>query len=293
VGSIENKGVELELQAVNVETAKLSWRTSFNVAANRNKVISLDENQEFILLGTNTNRSWAWAVGGTSHIVKPGEPLGSFFGYQVDGLWQEGDACYLTELRPTLDCEPGELKFVDTDGDGAITPDDRTVIGNAEPDFYGGITNSFTYGRVSLDAFVNFSYGNDVINAPNVFGMSATGQLNERAEVLDRWTPTNTDTDIPRANANRRALLHSDLVEDGSFLRLQSLTLGYELPTGLLPGTNQTRLYVTGQNLVTLTGYSGFDPEVNSLGGDPRTRGVDIGAYPRARAWNIGISTTF
>ncbi len=140
---------------------------------------------------------------------------------------------------------------------------------------------------------MNFSYGNEVINAPNVFAMSSTGQLNERVEVLDRWTPTNTDTDIPRANANRRALLHSDLVEDGSFLRLQSLTLGYTLPTGLVPGTDQARVYVTGQNVFTITGYSGFDPEVNSLGGDPRTRGVDIGAYPRARTWNFGVSVTF
>lgn len=293
VGSIENKGVELELQTVNVETNRFSWRTSFNVAANRNEVISLGDNQDFILLGTNTNRSWAWAIGGTSHIVQPGEPLGSFYGYEVDGLFQAGDPCTLTDLRPTLDCVPGELNFVDTNGDGAITPDDRTVIGNAEPTFYGGMSNSFSYGPVSLDAFINFSYGNEVINAPNVFAMSATGQLNERAEVLDRWTPENTNTDIPRANANRRALLHSNLVEDGSFLRLQSLTLGYELPAGLIPGAYQTRLYVTGQNLLTLTGYSGFDPEVNSLGGDPRTRGVDIGAYPRARALNFGVSATF
>ena len=132
-----------------------------------------------------------------------------------------------------------------------------------------------------------------MINAPNVFSMSATGQLNERVEVLDRWTPDNTDADIPRANANRRAVLHSDLVEDGSFLRLQSLTLGYRVPAGLFPAANDVRLYVTGQNLMTLTGYSGFDPEVNSLGGDPRTRGVDIGAYPRATTWNFGVSATF
>jgi TonB-linked SusC/RagA family outer membrane protein len=293
VGSIENRGVELEIQTVNIETSSFSWRSSFNLAANRNEVVSLGPGQEELLLGQNTNRSWAWAVGGTSHVVRPGEPLGSFYGYQVDGLWQDGDECFLNDPRPTLDCVPGELKFLDMNGDSVITPDDRTVIGNAEPIFYGGFSNSFTYGPFTLDAFINFSYGNEVINAPNVFSMSATGQLNERVEVLDRWTPDNTNTDIPRANANRRALLHSNLVEDGSFLRLQSLTLGYELPTGLIPGTNNARVYVTGQNILTLTGYSGFDPEVNSLGGDPRTRGVDIGAYPRARTWNFGVSVTF
>jgi TonB-dependent starch-binding outer membrane protein SusC len=226
-------------------------------------------------------------------VVQPGAPLGSFYGYPVNGLWQQGDACDLTELRPTLDCVPGEMRFVDVNGDGRISPEDRTIIGNAEPDFYGGFTNTLTYGAFSLDAFLNFSYGNEIINAPNVFAMSSTGQVNERAEVLNRWTPTNTNTDIPRANALRRSLLHSDLVEDGSFLRLQSLTVGYQLPARLLPGTNQARVYLTGQNLFTITGYSGFDPEVNSLGGDPRTRGVDIGAYPRSRTWNVGVSATF
>jgi TonB-dependent starch-binding outer membrane protein SusC len=293
VGSLQNRGAEMELQTVNVETPRFSWRSRLNVSGNRNKVLAIGDDQEYLLLGEGTNRGWAWAVGGQSHIVKPGHPLGSFYGYQVTGLWQQGDACDLTDPRPTLDCVPGELRFVDLDGDGRISPSDRTIIGNAEPKFYGGFSNSFTSGAFSLDAFMNFSYGNEVINAPNVFGMSATGQLNERAEVLNRWTPTNTNTDIPRANANRRAVLHSNLVEDGSFLRLQSLTLGYQLPTGFLPGTHEARVYVTGQNLFTITGYSGFDPEVNSLGGDPRTRGVDIGAYPRARTWNFGVRAAF
>ncbi len=294
IGSIQNRGAELELQTVNMETARFSWRSRLNLAANRNKVLSIGEDQDFLLLGGDaTNRSWAWAVGGHSHVVRPGQPLGSFYGYIVTGLWQAGDACDLTDPRPTLDCEPGELRFVDVDGDGRISPADRTVIGNAEPTFYGGFNNAFTYGAFALDAFVNFSYGNKVINAPNIFAMSSTGQLNERVEVLNRWTPTNTNASIPRANANRRALLHSDLVEDGSFLRLQSLTLGYQLPLGLLPGADQARVYVTGQNLFTLSGYSGFDPEVNSLGGDPRTRGVDIGAYPRSRTWNFGVRASF
>jgi TonB-dependent starch-binding outer membrane protein SusC len=293
VGSLQNRGAEMELQTVNVETPLFSWRSRLNVSGNRNKVLAIGEDQDYLLLGEGTNRGWAWAVGGASHIVKPGHPLGSFYGYQVSGLWKQGDACDLSDPRPTLDCVPGELRFVDLDGDGRISPEDRTIIGSAEPKFYGGFSNSFTYGAFSLDAFMNFSYGNEVINAPNVFGLSSTGQLNERAEVLNRWTPTNTNTDIPRANANRRAVLHSNLVEDGSFLRLQSLTLGYQLPTGLLPGTHEARVYVTGQNLFTITGYSGFDPEVNSLGGDPRTRGVDIGAYPRARAVNFGITASF
>ena len=149
------------------------------------------------------------------------------------------------------------------------------------------------YGPFSLDAFINFSVGNDVVNASNAFLMNSTGQMNERVEVLDRWTPENTDTDVPRANANRRTLLYSTLVEDGTYVRLQSLTLGYDIPSRFLRGARSGRVYVTGQNLFTITDYTGFDPEVNSLGGSPSARGLDVGAYPRARIWNFGVSVTF
>ena len=118
-------------------------------------------------------------------------------------------------------------------------------------------------------------------------------QANERTCVLDRWTPTHINTDVPRPNRDRARLLYNTFVEDGSYLRLQTLTLGYELPAGLIPGTVATRLYVTAQNLFTITGYSGFDPDVNSEGGDARFGLIDIGAYPRQRVWNFGLTTTF
>jgi hypothetical protein len=127
----------------------------------------------------------------------------------------------------------------------------------------------------------------------NVFSELATGFLNERADVLNRWTPTNTNTTIPRANNARPRRLYSTFVEDGSFLRLQTITLGYQMPSGFIPGTRTARLYLTGQNLFVLSSYSGFDPEVNSIGGDSRYRGVDSGAYPRARVVNFGMTVTF
>ena len=138
--------------------------------------------------------------------------------------------------------------------------------------------------------FFNFSYGNKVANVNNVFSELATGFLNERAEVLDRWTPQNTNTMIPRANNARPRRLYSTFVEDGSFLRLQTITLAYQLPPRLLRGARTARLYLTAQNVLVLDSYSGFDPEVNSIGGDSRYRGVDAGAYPRARVVNFGIS---
>ncbi|UCC24392.1 MAG: SusC/RagA family TonB-linked outer membrane protein, partial [Gemmatimonadales bacterium] len=289
VGSVKNKGVELSINTLNMTSGAFSWSTTLNLAANRNEVVAIDE-RDYIETGADR---WGWAVGGNSHLIKPGEPLGAIYGYKVLGLWQEGDMCDITDPRPTLDCVPGELHIQDVNGDGRINPDDRTIIGYADPDFYGGLNNSFTYGPFTLDAFVNFSVGNDVVNASNAFLMNATGQLNERAEVLNRWSPENTNTDVPRANANRRTLLYSNLVEDGSFLRLQSLTLGYQLPESILRGARSGRVYVTGQNLFTISDYSGFDPEVNSLGGSPSARGLDVGAYPRARIWNFGVNITF
>jgi hypothetical protein len=227
-------------------------------------------------------------------VVRVGEPLGAIIGYKVLGLWQEGDTCTLTA---TAQCTPGELKIQDTDtagtGKGVIDAADRVILGHAEPDFYGGIGNTFTYGPLSLDAFINFSYGNEIINAGNAYGGLVIMQQNERKAALDRWTPTNTNTTVPRANAARARRLYSTLVEDGSYIRLQSVTLGYELPARLLRGAESARLFVTGQNLWILTDYSGFDPDVNSSGGDARIGGIDIGAYPRTRTFNVGLSVTF
>jgi TonB-linked SusC/RagA family outer membrane protein len=289
VGSVENYGLELTVNTLNVQTQNFTWTSSFNLAANRNEVTAIDERES---IGVGADR-WGWAVGGNSHIIKPGKPLGSIYGYKVKGLWQDGDVCDLLDPRPTLDCIPGELRIEDVNGDGRINPDDRAIIGDANPSFYGGFNNVLTYGPVNFEFFLTYSVGNDVVNASNAFLMSSTGQLNERAEVLDRWTPENPNTDIPRANANRRTLLYSNLVEDGSYLRLQSITLGYDLPQRLLRGIRSGRIYVTSQNLLTFTNYTGYDPEVNSLGGSPAARGLDVGAYPRARTFSIGMNLTF
>ena len=262
--------------------------------------------QREILLAPRTGNFFSPAE---TYIVRVGEPLGSIYGYQVNGLWQPGDTlrvvtpdtavtvCYSASSRTALknvkDCAPGEYKIVDMNGDSVITAADRVILGYGDPKFYGGLSNTLTYGRFSLDLFFSFNYGNKIINAGNAYGGLAIGQANERATVLDRWTPTHTNTDVPRANAGRPRRLYSTLVEDGSYVRLQTLTLGYELPPRLIPGAGTARLFLTGQNLVTATDYSGFDPDVNSMGGDPRFGGIDIGAYPHSRVWNFGVSVTF
>jgi TonB-dependent starch-binding outer membrane protein SusC len=287
VGSLQNRGVELGLSTVNVQSGGFSWRSTLNVATNRNRVVELG-GLDFVLPGPSR---YGWFIDGyDSFIVKVGEPLGSIYGYRVNGLWQQGQTCYLTK---TEECEPGEYKIADLDGDRAITPSDRTVLGHTEPKLYGGLGNSLAFGRLTLDVFFNFTTGNKVANMSNVFTMLSTGFMNERADVLDRWTPQHTNTNIPRANNARPRRLYSTLVEDGSFLRLQTVTLGYQLPPAIVPGGRNAHLYVTGQNLFVLSNYSGFDPEVNSIGGDSRFRGVDSGAYPRARSVNAGLTITF
>src|SRR3977135_3505332 len=155
--------------------------------------------------------------GNESYIVQVGRPLGSIYGYQVNGLWQQGDVC---NLKPPQDkdCTPGEYNVADLPRAGLITPADRTLLGSTEPKFFGGFGNNVAWGRLTLDVFFTFSYGNRVANVNNVFSELATGFLNERAEVLNRWTPQNTNTTIPRANNARPRRLYSTFVEDGSFL---------------------------------------------------------------------------
>jgi TonB-linked SusC/RagA family outer membrane protein len=297
VGSVENHGLELSLSTVNYQSNRISWRSSLNVAGNRNKVVDL---------GTTLNSQGqrvplteiflsARGIGGffspsETHVVRVGQPLGSIIGFQVVGLWQQGETCNQT---PATLCTPGEYKIVDMNGDGAISAADRVILGQADPKYYGGFSNTVTYGPFSLDAFLNFVRGNKIINAGNAYGGLAIGQANERVIVLNRWTPQNTNTMVPRANNARVRRLYSTLVEDGSYVRLQTLTLGYQLPTRLLPRAESARLYVTGQNLWVSTDYSGFDPDVNSSGGDARTGGADVGAYPRTRIWNFGASITY
>jgi hypothetical protein len=272
---------------VNLDRENFSWRSTLNLSANRNKVLDLGGVDHIFPGGSR----YGWFLDGRqSHIVQVGQPLGSIYGYETQGLWQQGDECNLDEVSQ---CTPGEYRIVDRNGDRKIDAADRTILGYAEPKFFGGFTNALTAGPFSLDAFFNFSQGNKIANVSRVFTELATGFLNESERVLDRWTPENTDTEIPRANNSRPRRLYGALVEDGSFLRLSTLTLGYRVPQSLIRGVSNARLYITGQNLFVLTDYSGYDPEVNSTGGDARLGGVDSGAYPRARVWNFGVSVTF
>jgi TonB-linked SusC/RagA family outer membrane protein len=290
VGSVENKGLELQLNTVNIARESFGWRSSLSAAKNSNKVLDIGVAQQIAYTG---DKGISGQTGGAVMVIKVGEPLGSFYGLRTNGLYQAGDSCPLTTKRATLDCIPGEYRYVDTNADGKIDANDRVILGNGQPDWYGGFTNDVTAGPFNLNVFLQGSFGNEVLNGPAINTRNVSNLSNQTTDALNRWTPTNTNTNVPRANVNRPRELYDVHVEDGSFIRLQSLSLGYRLPSRLVGGAENARLVVTGQNLHVWTKYTGYDPEVNSFGGDARARGIDLGAYPRARIWNVGLSMTY
>jgi len=290
VGSVQNTGLELQLNTVNFAGEAFGWRSSLSAAKNNNKVLALGVANQIPYTG---DKGISGQTGGAVMVIKVGEPLSSFYGLQTNGLYQQGDPCPLTTKRPFLDCVPGEYRYVDNNADGKIDAGDRVILGNGQPDWYGGLTNEFNVGPFNMNVFLSGSFGNEILNGPAINTRNVSNLSNQTVDALRRWTPTNTNTNVPRANVNRPRELYDVHVEDGSFIRLQSLSLAYRLPQKFIGRAESARIVVTGQNLATWTDYTGFDPEVNSFGGDARARGVDLGAYPRARTWNLGFSLIY
>ncbi len=273
-GDIQNKGIEFSINTANIDRT-FKWFTDFNMSFNRNEVTALKYTNVYYYGGIYSNNQ-------DVSIVKAGLPLGSFFGYVSEGV----------------DPATGDIKYKDLNLNGIFDPGDRTVIGNAQPDFTFGLTNRFNYKRLDLVVFFQGSYGNDVYNATRIDLEGMFDSKNQSIAVLDRWTTENTDTDIPRAVRNgsvNNVYNSSRFVEDGSYIRLKSLTLSYKvLDNGSrIKGIRNLSVYVTGQNLLTFTNYSGFDPEVNAFGASSTALGVDYGTYPQARSVIIGLNVEF
>jgi len=320
LGSTQNKGIELQLTAYVIQKRDLSWTSNFNIASNRNKVLDLGPVQQ-----QTRNSGWQGSDGTDDYLVKVGEPVGLMYGFVTDGFYKVEDFTYngttnTYTIKPGIAVnsvygvpQPGMLKWKDLDGDGLITADkDRTVIGNANPKFIGGWNNQFTYKGFDASIFVNWVLGNDIYNANKIeWTDGAFPNLNLLDIMKNRWTNINdagqvvTDPEALKAlNANatiwtpvrvQRYWLHSWAVEDGSFLRINNVTLGYTLPGNLLKkvGVSRLRVYGTVNNLATLTRYSGYDPEVSTRRSDPLTQGVDFAGYPRAQAVVFGVNLSF
>ena len=303
IGKVENKGWEVGLATRNLVGA-FGWSMDLNVSANRNKVLKLPGGTEI---------QYASAPGhlvgvGNSQVLREGYPVGSFFGWTYDGVYQEGDA-----FTPGggFEQEAGGEKYRDLDGlkdeagnllgqpDGQLNADDRAIIGNPHPDFIWGWNNEFTWKGFDLNLFLQGSQGNDILSYTLLELERMSGYFNTTTRALDRWTPENPDTDVPKASAGRPFRVSTRYVYDGSFARLKNVALGYNLPKAVTDKLRLSRLrvYVSAQNVLTLTGYEGYDPEVNYRSTDGtdgnRNLGLDYGSYPNAKSYTVGLNIGF
>jgi len=286
VGSIENRGYELQVTTENVTSAAkngFSWKSDFNISHNRNKVRELYRNEPFVSGIRSVNR------------VQVGHPIGSFYTLKFTGVNQQtGVAEYEDIAGPKgADGKP-------TGPDGKITADDRQIVGSPHPDYFGGLRNQFTWMGFDLNTFVEFSQGQEVFNLIRLFSDDGGYNLdNKITHVLKRWQKPGDVTDVPRASfdgASEANDVSSRFVEDGSYVRLSEITVGYALPPALAQRArfDNARLYVSGRNLKLWTKYLGYDPDVNSNGSGANTSlGQDFYAYPRARTISVGISGTW
>ncbi|HWB90767.1 MAG TPA: TonB-dependent receptor [Puia sp.] len=303
VGRTSNQGLELALNTVNITTSKFTWSTSLNISFNRSRVLALTQNQQTL----TTNMSWDSFYGDPLYIAMLGQPVGQFYGYIWDGVYQYSDFNKLPNGTYVLkdnvpnngntraNIKPGDIRYRDINGDNVVDANDKTVIGRGFPIHFGGITNNFRYANFDLNVFFQWSYGNDIFDANRLnFENGNKSYLNQYASFENRWTPEHTNTRIPRASGQYGYMYSSRVVENGSYLRLKTAQLGYTLPAGVakLLHITSCRFYVAGQNLWTLTRYKGSDPEV-SIAYSALTPGFDYSSYPRARTATFGLNITF
>ncbi|WP_282113114.1 SusC/RagA family TonB-linked outer membrane protein [Maribacter stanieri] len=294
VGEINNRGLEIALSTKNILKEDFRWTTDFNIAFNKNEVVSLVNDADLFFDATPSYFSHD-----RSYVLRVGEEVGLFWGYEYAGVYQGGTAPAGTQ---TLSGGvAGDPLFADIDGSGDITEADRTTIGNPNPEFTWGFTNNFSYKNLDLSIFLQGSQGGDIFNLTNV--QLTNGDANTtRAYYNSAWTPTNTDTNAPRVGNNSNREISSRFIEDGSYVRLKNISLGYTVPSDITEklGLDNLRLSLSGQNLLTFTNYSGLDPEVSyyGSGGNNNTssntaQGFDFGNYPTVRTVTMSLNLKF
>jgi TonB-linked SusC/RagA family outer membrane protein len=306
VGEVMNEGLEISLSTVNINSRYFTWKSSFNIGFNRNKVLALAENQQEILSPVFFDFSYNSLFAYTSQL---GQPVGQMRGYQWDGVYQYSDFDQPTPgnyvLKSTVttngtaraNVKPGDIKYKDLNGDLVVNANDITTIGNGIPKHTGGFVNDFTYKNFDLNVFFQWSYGNDLINA-NRLVFEGNGKntlyLNQFATWSNRWQPDNASNTLFRTGGQGPFAYSSRIIEDGSYLRLKTVTLGYKFEQKYIKklSIQSLRIYCSAQNLITWTNYSGPDPEV-SIRNSTLTPGFDYSAYPRPRTLTFGIDLNF
>lgn len=321
VASTISRGVELQLNAAVVAKKDFGWDANFNISFGRVKIEKLSDYVTQYL----RNSGWGFSNTPADFVVRKGEYIGSMWGFVTDGIYNISDFDYAngvytlkqgvasnstyTSVAP----QPGRLKFKDVNGDGMIDENDKQIIGVAQPKFFGGFGNQFRYKNFDLSVFVNFQYGNQVYNANRLeFTSGYQANANLLAVMNNRWRTVNSQgavvtdpVELAKLNPNPTLwtpstastsfTLHSWAIEDGSFIRINNVTLGYNFPVSITRRAKMQslRAYVTVNNLAVFTRYSGYDPEVNTRRNTPETPGVDYSAYPRSRSFLAGINLTF
>ncbi len=288
IGGVENKGLELALSTVNFDR-DFRWVTDFNISTYSNKVLELPEGEDihpaYVAPGHMVGLS-------DVNLIRVGEPVGLFYGYVYDGVIQESEDI----LPGNFDQYAGGEKYKDINGDKKIDGNDRTIIGNPHPDFIWGLNNTLSYKGFDFNIFIQGSQGNDIYSFTLQELETMRGSSNSTTEALNRWTPGNTNTAVPAASAARGYRSSSRWVYDGSYVRLKTVSLGYNLPSKIIKaaGVEKVRLSVSAQNLLTITSYRGFDPEVNYNGSNSSQRlGFDYGSYPNNKSLTFGLNVVF
>jgi len=285
IGSIENRGIEALLSSQNL-VGKLRWNTNLNISFNRNKVKELP--QELLTNGYIQN--------GNYHILKEGLPIGVFYGWKFNGVYarDEDNVNGVTNGALGQVFKGGDPIWDDLNGDHIINQDDRQIIGYAEPKFFGGISNDFSYKNFSLNVFFQFSYGGDIYSEINYQRNAVVRYNNLSADALHRWRQQGDITDFPKPVRDdpmqSDSRVQSRWVEDGSYIKLKNVNLRYSFLPSLISriGLRSLDVFVTATNLITWTKYTGYDPDVNSYAG--LRVGVDEGVYPQSRTVIFGLN---
>lgn len=304
IGKMQNRGLEITLETQNIKTKDFTWSTNFNISFNRGKIKELNAGQETLLSTVSFDNGYQTP----SYIAQVGQPVGLMYGFVYDGTYKYEDfdktasGDYILKANipnnggDRTAIKPGTAKYKDINGDGVVNDNDRTIIGRGHPIHTGGFTNNFTYKDFDLSIFFQWSYGNNIINANRLIFENGEPrkETNMFASYINRWTPENPNSDIPAVCGQGPKVFSSRVIEDGSYLRLKTISLGYNVPAKALKkcSLSSARIFISGENLLTFTSYSGYDPEV-SVRNSALTPGFDYSAYPRAYNFSVGLNIGF
>ena len=286
-GKIQNKGFEVTLSTKNIIKNDFKWSSDAVFSYNKNNVVNINSDTPIITASGGFNS----AIG----LIKAGYPVNVFYGYITDGIFQnqaevDRHAVQMPGSNSATSTAPGDIRFKDLNNDGVINDKDRTVIGNPNPKFTFSLNNTFSYKNFDLTIFLQGSYGNDIFNANRMYTEAMSIIQNQSTAVLGRWTGEGTSNNIPRAiygDPNQNSRVSDRYIEDGSYLKIKNINLSYTLPKDVFgQNFNSVKIFVSAQNLVTWTKYSGFDPEVP-------VNGIDNGTYPITRTVSLGLNIGF